>query len=92
MQPAMQNVVHVHTVEKKSNGIGVAGFVLALLGLIFTWVPILCWFLWFLGLLFSFIGVFKKPRGLSIAGLVISIINFILLVMALGVFAAAVAA
>ena len=63
---------------KKSNGIGVAGFVLALIGLIFCWVPILNWILWILGLIFSFIGVFKKPKGLAIAGLVISCIWIII--------------
>lgn len=63
---------------KKSNGIGVAGFVLALIGLIFCWVPILNWILWILGLIFSFIGVFKKPKGLAIAGLVVSCIWIII--------------
>ena len=74
---------------KKTNGMGVAGFVIAIIALVFCWVPILCWILWFLGALFSFIGVFKAPRGLSIAGLVISIIDFIILICMLGIFAAA---
>lgn len=65
--------------EKKSNGLGTAGFVLALIGLIFGWVPGLGWITWILGLIFSFIAIFKKPRGLAIAGLVISLLGFILL-------------
>lgn len=66
---------------KKKNGIGTAGFILAIIGLVFCWVPVLDYILWFLGLLFSFIGVFKKPRGLSIAGLIISCIGIILIIV-----------
>lgn len=74
---------------KKKNGIGTAGFILALIGLIFCWVPVLDYILWFLGLLFSFIGVFKKPRGLSIAGLIISCIGIIIILTVIGAVAAA---
>ncbi len=73
----------------KSNGVGVAGFVLALVSLIFCWVPILSWILWFFGILLSFIGMFKRPRGLAIAGFLISVVDFILLVLFIGAFAAA---
>ena len=76
---------------KKKNGIGTAGFILALIGLVFCWVPILDWILWFLGILFSFIGVFKQPRGLSIAGLVISCIGIIIIIAAIGAVAGAAA-
>ncbi|MCC8035925.1 MAG: hypothetical protein LIO77_08375 [Rikenellaceae bacterium] len=70
--------------EKKGNGVGTAGFVLALLGLIFCWVPVLGWILWLLGLILSFVGVFKTPRGLSIAGLIISCISIIITLAVLG--------
>lgn len=76
-------------VEVKKNGIGTAGFILALIGLIFCWVPILDWILWFLGVLFSFIGVFKKPRGLAITGLIISFIGVIIIITVIGAVAAA---
>lgn len=71
-------------VQKKGNGLGTAGFVLALLGLLLCWIPILDWILWLLGVIFSFIGVFKAPRGLAIAGLVISFIGLIILIVAIG--------
>ena len=68
----------------------VAGFVLALLGVIFIWVPWINWILWLLGLIFSIIGVCRAPRGLAIAGLVLSAIYIILLVVVIGaLFAAA---
>ncbi|WP_370479557.1 hypothetical protein [Tamlana flava] len=61
----------VNQTEKKSNGLGTAGFVLVLIALFIGWIPILGWLIWILGLVLSFIGIFKAPRGLAIAGLVI---------------------
>lgn len=72
-QQVHQQVI-VNNSEKSSNGLGTAGFVLGLIGL-FTF-PILI--LGLLGFLFSLIGVFKEPRGLAIAGLVLSIISLLL--------------
>lgn len=57
-----------------SNGMGTAGFVLALLSLLLAWVPVLGWILWLLGVVFSLIGLFKSPRGLAIVGMVLSMI------------------
>lgn len=75
-QPYPQQVV---VVQKKSNGIGTAGFVLALISLFFGWIAVVGWLLWFLGTLFSFIGLFKKPRGLAIAVFIISFIDVIVI-------------
>ena len=58
----------------KSNGMGTAGFVLALLSLLLAWVPVLGWILWLLGVVFSLIGLFKSPRGLAIVGIVLYMI------------------
>lgn len=79
-----QQQVIVQTVESKSNGIGTAGFVLALLGLLFSWVPVVDFILWFLGLLFSFIGCFKNPKGLAITGLILSLIGIIVIIAIFG--------
>lgn len=60
-------------VEKQSgNGLGTAGFVLALIGLLLCWVPVVNAILWLLGFIFSMIGVFRPRKGLAIAGLVLS--------------------
>lgn len=67
--------------EKKSNGIGTAGFVLSIVALFVGWIPILGWLIWLLGAVLSLIGVFKQPKGLSIAGLIISFIGIILLIL-----------
>jgi hypothetical protein len=76
--------------DKKSNGVGTAGFVLALIAAFFGWVPVLGWILWILGLILSFAGVFKSPRGLAVAGLLISLIDLILLVTVFGAILAAI--
>lgn len=76
-------------VVKQGNGMGVAGFVLALLGLILCWVPILNWILWILGLVFSIIGMFKPKKGLAIAGLVISCLYILLVIVFASVILAA---
>ena len=63
-----------------SNSMGTAGFIIALLGLVFCWVPIGNLILWFLGLIFSLIGLFKSPRGMAIAGLVLSLIIILIII------------
>lgn len=70
--------------EPQSNGMGTAGFVLSLIALFLGWIPIIGWIVWLLGLIFSFIGVFRKPNGLAIAGLVISLIGILLLLIVFG--------
>lgn len=59
---------HVQTIlvreqRYKSNGLGTAGFITSLLGLLLSWVPVLGWILWLVGALLSLIGVFKSPKG-----------------------------
>ena len=55
-----------------------------MLSFILCWAPIANLIMWFLGFLFSLIGVFKKPRGLAIAGLVISLIDIIIVIAFFG--------
>ena len=80
-QPPPQVINVIQQEAPKKNGLGTAGFVLAIIALFLGWIPFLGWVMWFLGLLFSFIGVFKAPRGLAIAGLIISLIGIILLIV-----------
>ncbi len=74
----------IKQVIRRTNGLGTAGFIMALIALIFSWVPGVGWLVWFLGFLFSFIGLFKRPRGLAIAGFLISIIDLIVLIAIIG--------
>ncbi len=66
---------------RKTNGIGIAGFILALISLLICWIPILSWVLWVLGAIFSFVGLFKTPRGLAIAGTIISAVTLVILIL-----------
>ncbi|MDR1846526.1 MAG: zinc-ribbon domain-containing protein [Bacteroidales bacterium] len=75
--PRQQSII-VNAPQNEKNGIGTAGFILALLGLILCWVPVINFILWLLGLILSFVGLFKKPRGFAIAGCCINIIIFII--------------
>ncbi len=68
----------------RSNGVGVAGFVFAILSVIFCWVNVMGWIFWIIGIILSFVGCFKKPRALAIAGLFICFIGIILLLFAVG--------
>lgn len=79
-QSNQENLRHVQTIlvreqRYKSNGLGTAGFITSLLGLLLSWVPILGWILWLVGALLSLIGVFKSPKGLAITGLILSLIT-----------------
>ncbi len=73
--------------SRQSNGAGTAGFILALISLVLSWVPGVGWIVWFLGFLLSFIGMFRTPRGLAIAGFIISIIDLIILLVFVGALA-----
>lgn len=70
------------TVEKGKNGLGVAGGILAIIGAVFGFIPLmgwLFWILWTLALIFSIIGVSKKnvKKGMAWTGLIICIIMLI---------------
>jgi hypothetical protein len=81
-QPTQENTRTVYVQQAppaEKNGLGTAGFILSLIALFFGWIPIFGWIIWVLGLIFSFIGIFKKPRGLAIAGLIISVVDVLLI-------------
>jgi len=79
-----QTIIVNQTPISNGNGLGTAGFVLSLLGLLFGWIPVLGWILWLLGLVLSSAGMFKRPKGLAIAGLCISSIGLIILIAVAG--------
>lgn len=81
---AQTNTTTVVVNGSHSNSIGTAGFIFAILAFFVCWVPVLDFIVWFLGALFSFIGLFKSPRGLAIAGFILSFIGIIILVTVFG--------
>lgn len=72
----------------QTNGMGIAGFIMSLITLFFGWIPVFGWVLAGLSFLFSLIGAFKKPRGLAIAGLILSIVGVVFIVFLYALIAA----
>jgi hypothetical protein len=87
------------TAERPSNGLGTAGFVLGLIGLLFSFIPLIgvvAWPLVILGIIFSAIGISKAAKGratnkgLAIAGLVVSVVGLVVCVLWVAVWGKAV--
>ena len=77
--PAPQPYGYAPVPQAPSNGIGVAGFVCGLVGLILCWVPWFGMLLGLVGVVLSGIGISQGKKksasiGLSIAGLVCGIL------------------
>lgn len=91
-QPVYQQQVYVQPAapQSRTNGCGIAGFVLGLISLIFCWWPYLAW-LSIPGLALSIVGMCLKNRskGLAIAGLVCSIIALLVWIIVAMVIASA---
>jgi amino acid transporter len=67
---------------EERSGLGVAGFVLGLVGILFFWIPVIGLILGILGIIFSILGIRRsKKRGLAITGLVLSIVGLLLAVI-----------
>jgi hypothetical protein len=73
-----------------SNGLGTAGFVVGLVGLVLSPIPIIDYFAWplvVLGIIFSAIGIARVSKGkatnkgLSIAGLAVSVIGLVICIV-----------
>ncbi|MBP2366427.1 DUF4190 domain-containing protein [Pseudonocardia parietis] len=80
------------------NGLGTTGFVLGLLAALFAWIPfigVIAWPLAILGVIFSVLGLYRaikgraNNKGLSIAGLVLSVIALVFCVVYASAFASA---
>ncbi|WP_235607123.1 hypothetical protein [Bifidobacterium criceti] len=78
---APQTIIIQTAPEKKSNGVGTAGFVLSLMSILFSWTLIGGAVIWILGLVLSFIGMFRKPRGLAITGFILCLPSLILIIV-----------
>jgi hypothetical protein len=72
------------------NGLGTAGFVLGLLGLLFSFIPIvgvIAWPMVILGIIFSSVGISKANKGratnkgLATAGLVVAVVGLVMCIV-----------
>jgi hypothetical protein len=71
---------HVAIAPRPVNGLGIAGFIVSLVG--FFTGCILCP----VGLLLSFIALFKRPRGFAVAGFILGMIGTVIPVLVVGFF------
>lgn len=67
--------------KKERNKIGLIGFIFALLGFVFCWIPVLNILLWLLGLIFSIIGICRVPRIFAGIGIGITCISIWLVLL-----------
>lgn len=58
--------------RRPTNGLGVAGFTVSLISLFICWIPVIGWLMVLIGLGLSIAGLFRNPRSLAIAGVIIS--------------------
>jgi hypothetical protein len=68
--PPYQQRIIIQQVGEGSNGLGIAGFVVSLVGLLLT-----CGLISPIGLILSIAGLFKPPRGMAIAGFIIGLLG-----------------
>lgn len=88
--PTMPAAPPEHRVEQPRNGLGTAGFVLGLIGLLFSFLPVVgvvAWPLVVLGLIFSLIGFLRgrsgraTNKGLALAGVLLSAIGLVICIV-----------
>ena len=69
--------------QLQKNGLGVAGFIVALVGLVFSWIPLLnviSFWLCAIGIVLSVVALFlkNKKRGMAIAGLICGVAGIVI--------------
>lgn len=64
-----------------SNPMGLAGFIMSIVMFLFWWTPYAGFPLWIMAVVFSAIGLNRKPRALAIAGLVIAVAVPLMLIL-----------
>ena len=72
--------------DKSAKVVGRVGFIMSSVALLLGWMDILGWILWALGAFFSVLGMFRNNRGLAIAGIIISIVAFLVIFFIYGAF------
>lgn len=81
-QQYVNTSVHINNQGgRQTDGFAVTGFTLGLIGMLLSWVPIIgtvAWFLVIPGALFSAVGISREVSpGLSVSGLILSMLGFL---------------
>lgn len=87
-EPPIQHIeqtVLVQQSKTSTNALGVVGFIFSLIGLFFGWCFWPVALISLLGAFLSFIGMFREPRGLAIAGFIIGLLGSVVLAILIAV-------
>jgi hypothetical protein len=84
--PFAGQVTNVYIDRPTTNGLGIAGFVVSLAGLVLT-----CGALSPIGLILSLFALLRRPRGFAVAGTLVGLAGTVLIAVVIGVFAAGIA-
>ncbi len=66
---------------RESNGLGLAGFIMSLIGFVLCWVPILKWMLLLPAFILSLVGNKRSPSKLAAIGAIVSGLILIILIL-----------
>ena len=69
--------------EGSSNGVAVAGFVLVMVSVVLSWIPVITTILWLVGIVLSIAGLSNankgaQKKGLALSGVIVAVISGIL--------------
>lgn len=65
----------------EKNNMALTGFILSIIGLVLVWLPLIGLICWLIGAIFSVIGVTRPKNKLAIAGLCISGVTLIIIII-----------
>lgn len=80
-QVELTNTSKINANVKSTNGLGLAGFIMSLIGLVLCWVPILKWMLLLPAFILSLVGNKRSPSKLAAIGAIVSGLILIILIL-----------
>jgi hypothetical protein len=72
---------NIRVIYAEPNKPGIAGFILALIAVFVGSVPVIGWIIWLVGMILSAIGLSRTPKNFAVAGIVLSIVSFVVLLI-----------
>lgn len=85
-QVEQTNTSKINAGVESTNGLGLAGFIMSIVGLVLCWVPVIKWMLLLPALILSLIGHKKNSSKLAVLGAIISGIMLIILILSKALF------
>lgn len=80
-QVEQTNPSEINAKVESANGLGLAGFIMSIIGLALCWVPVFKWFLLLPAFILSIIGYKRGPSKLAAIGAIVSGIILVILIL-----------